>query len=115
MKKLFFLLGASSFAFAQTATTEPKAVSKDLTNSNNVVSQDVIGTDKSNSKSSENQVTATYESKKLKKSQVYTSEGKLIQTSTKAILDEKKLKAGEYVIKVDFQDGTSTSAKFIKD
>ncbi|WDF47317.1 T9SS type A sorting domain-containing protein [Chryseobacterium sp. KACC 21268] len=111
MKKLFFLLGASSFAFAQTATTEPKASSKDLINSNNVVSQDVSGT----AKSSENQVTATYESKKLKKSQVYTSEGKLIQTSTKAILDEKKLKAGEYVIKVDFQDGTSTSAKFIKD
>ena len=63
----------------------------------------------------DNELSVTYETKKMKKASVYSKDGKLLQTSSKNLLDEKKLKAGEYVIKVDFQDGTSTSAKYIKE
>lgn len=55
-----------------------------------------------------------YEDKKLKQASVFSADGKLLQTSSNTLIDVRKLKVGQYLIKVDFQDGTSTSAKFIK-
>jgi len=114
MKILFFVLCASSFAFGQKATSELPQSSKNLASSSNVVSYNDSRIQLSDD-FVENQLTVTYEDKKLKKAEVFSADGKLVQTSSNIILNEKKLKEGEYLIKVEFQDGTSTSTKFIKD
>ncbi|MBP7500942.1 MAG: T9SS type A sorting domain-containing protein [Chryseobacterium sp.] len=131
MKKIIFLLGASTMAFGQSLTSEPKYTFADLALSSNVLSYghaDLLETkpfiphskvtnqnsDTINNPISEKEVVVTYENKKLKTASVYSEDGTLIQTSSKALLNEKKLKAGNYIVKVDFEDGTSTSAKFIK-
>lgn len=118
-------------AFGQSLTSEPKYTSADLALSSNVLSYghgDLLETkpfiphskvtsnssDTINNSISEKEVVVTYENKKLKTASVYSEDGTLIQTSSKALLNEKKLKAGNYIVKVDFEDGTSTSAKFIK-
>ena len=130
MKKIIFLLGASTMAFGQSLTSEPKYTFADLALSSNVLSYGhgdfleakpfiphskvTSHSDTTNSPISEKEVVVTYENKKLKTASVYSEDGKLLQTSTKALLNEKKLKAGNYIVKVDFEDGTSTSAQFIK-
>lgn len=60
------------------------------------------------------QLTVTHNDKKLKQATVFSADGKLLQSSTSTLIDVKKLAVGQYIIKVDFQDGTSTSVKFIK-
>lgn len=133
-------MGASSLAFGQMATTDLKTSDKHFENSNNLVSNhnsnfdnrvaySAIAKDTDYTKAlfagqnstnilnnnlGESELSVSYESKKLKRAQVYSSDGKLLQTSTKSLLNEKRLTAGEYLIKIDFQDGTSTSTKFIK-
>ena len=110
MKKIIFLLGASSLAFGQSLTSEPKYTFADLALSSNVLSYghaDLLETkpfiphskvtnqnsDTINNPISEKEVVVTYENKKLKTASVYSEDGTLIQTSSKALLNEKKLKA----------------------
>lgn len=102
MKTLLFLLGASSLAFGQSLTSE-SSVSTHFTNY-----------DMSSEGNQTNELTVTYEEKKLKQASIFSADGKLLQTSSKILIDEKRLLAGEYMVKIDFQDGTSTSTKFIK-
>lgn len=136
MKILFLLLGASSLAFAQNTTNsvttseilvEKSAKENSVEVANNISSEpphnkkalssvknsenEGVATEK---KLSGNELIVSYESKKMKKARVYSSDGKLLQTSTRSLVDEKKLDPGDYLIKVDFRDGTSTSAKFTK-
>lgn len=60
------------------------------------------------------QLTVKHDDKKLKSASIYSAEGKLLQSSSESLIDVRKLPIGQYVIKADFQDGTSTSVKFIK-
>ena len=143
MKTLLLLLSACSLAFSQNTIFEQKLVTPDFAESLNRIATEspalaensaaiVFHRDLENQMISstqnmekptdtlkqtavDNELSVTYETKKMKKASVYSKNGKLLQTSSKNLLDEKKLKAGEYVIKVDFQDGTSTSAKYIKE
>lgn len=108
MKILFFLLGASSLAFGQSLASEKKPLV-----SKHFASVDVSSFS-NNDEKTEPQLTVTYEEKKLKQASIFSADGKLLQTSSKILFDEKKLVAGEYLVKIDFQDGTSTSTKFTK-
>lgn len=108
MKILFFLLGTSSLAFGQSLASEKKPlVSKHFSSAD-------MSSFVNNDEKTEPQLTVTYEDKKLKQASIFSADGKLLQTSSKILFDEKKLQAGEYLVKIDFQDGTSTSTKFTK-